>query len=789
MKRAITVAALWAASSAYGDALHATREQPLVEISHTVDITLADGVATYKVRRVFANSGKQAEEARLMIDLPFGAAATGLRIKAHSTWYDAELMERQHAAALYQELTGLGAYKAKDPALLQWMWADKLSLQVFPVMPGGASTVEYTLTVPTRYENGRYWLSYPRISTAGSGEGDREGTTHVLVTPVVTVHADGAMIDGHAAKRDTPVMLTPPVHHEWEDDPAASFVASELVVPANSHTTGAFSKAKVTVDIRHTYKSDLRVELMTPAGTKVPIHDGTGGGGNDIRGTFEVALPEATHGNGTWRLVVSDHAALDTGTLDAWSLQLGGETRAAKDLPIFIPDAPESAADAGVAPISIAASHIDTWQARLGKVVASSEHAFGRLEVDVAPELRPLPKRAQVVLVVDASYSQGRPGIDAQLAIARAYLSHIPDADVEVVAYRRRAERVFGSFVRAKDFDAALAKHPIALGNGSALDDGERLAGELLATRSGPRRVVMTTDELLRTSLTDPAAGLAAMPADAIVHVVHPILDDDDQVSLTRIDTDPLAPLATKHHGIFSELRGLPMKKAQALASTVLELVRPTRIDHLTITGLDVKDTEQLGEGAGIRVMLLDKTAPDKVTLAGELWSDPVRKEVSVAPAFSVKSAAFVFGEGGFDDLSADEQMKVAMMGRAVSPVTSYVAFEPGTRPSNVGFDDGTIGAGRYGTIGHGSGTGSGYGMVRHKPDLAGLVDTSACERKLHPADGWHVVLDVETTRDEIVDVTGATDAMATCVAEAVWATRLTAEFDLDRESFHLDFH
>jgi len=292
----------------------------------------------------------------------------------------------------------------------------------------------------------------------------------------------------------------------------------------------------------------------------------------------------------------------------------------------------------------------------------------------------------------------------------------------------------------------------------------------------------------LRTSLADPARGLTAMPADAIVHVVHPILDDDDQISLRRDDGDPLAPLATKHHGIFSELRGLPAKKSQALASTVLELVRPTRIDHLTITGLKVDDTE-LAEGAGIRVMLLDKTAPDKVTLAGELWSDPVRKDVLVGPAFSVQSAAFVFGEGGFDDLSNDEQMTVALMGKAVSPVTSYVAFEPGTRPSSVGFEDSAIGSGRGGLLGHGSGTGGGYGMGRHKPDLAALVDTTACERTVHPAAGWHVALDVETTKDEVVDVTGASDAMATCVAEAAWATRLTNAFDLDRESFHLDFH
>ena len=37
--------------------------------------------------------------------------------------------------------------------------------------------------------------------------------------------------------------------------------------------------------------------------------------------------------------------------------------------------------------------------------------------------------------------------------------------------------------------------------------------------------------------------------------------------------------------------------------------------------------------------------------------------------------------------------------------------------------------------------------------------------------------------------MTGAKDAMGTCVAEAVWATRLTDDYNLDRESFHLDFH
>ncbi len=77
---------------------------------------------------MFANPGKIADEVGLAIDLPSGAAATGLRIRAHDRWYDGDLMERGAAAARYHELTGLGAYAPKDPALLQWMWADKLYL-------------------------------------------------------------------------------------------------------------------------------------------------------------------------------------------------------------------------------------------------------------------------------------------------------------------------------------------------------------------------------------------------------------------------------------------------------------------------------------------------------------------------------------------------------------------------------------------------------------------------------------------------------------------------------------
>jgi subtilisin-like proprotein convertase family protein len=793
------LAMLAAAGVAHADELTATLEQPVFEVSHTVDIQLADGVATYKVRRQFANPGKRADEASLAIDLPSGAAATGLRIRARDRWYDGDLMEREKAAALYHELTGLGAWRPKDPALLQWQWADKLHLQVFPVLPGQVSTVEYTLTVPTRYAGGRYWISYPRVAAGANAN----PASRPLATPTVTVHpawgdaTTPIAIDGRPAAPDTPIVLTPPPHEAWQDlvgaDPAASYVASTLEIPASSHTTRPIQTAALTLDIAHTFNSDLRVELVTPQGKAVTLHDRQDGGGNGLHGRRTVALPPDTTGAGTWRLIASDHVALDTGAIDGWSIAFGegadATTATAADTPVFIPDAPESGNDAGVAAIAVVPPPIATWTARLGRVVASKQHAFARLEVDVAPQLAPLPRRAQVVFVVDASFSVGQAHLAAQLAVIRAYLSFVPDAQVEIVVVRRRATRRFGAFVPAQVALAGLDDaHAFALGNGSALDDGARLAAALIADRPGPRRIVITTDELFRDALTpDRALGaLAQAPPDTAVHVVTPVVDGDDRVTMTPASDEQFAPLATHHHGIHVELHGVPAAADKALAPVVLELVRPTKIDQLTVTGL-VTEAKALHEGDGLRIFTGLPVAPDRIEIAGKLWSDPIRKQLVPLDAFSRQTAAFVFGADEYHELSDAEMMTVALLGRAVSPVTSYVAAEPGTRPSTIGLDDGR-GLFGYGTGGGGVGYGAGLGALRGRPDLRGLIDTAACEAKARPAPGWRVALDVETTKDEIVDVAAAaSDAMAACLVEAAWSVRLDpAAFYASHDRFHV---
>ncbi|HWU91255.1 MAG TPA: hypothetical protein VN253_28505, partial [Kofleriaceae bacterium] len=547
--------------------------------------------------------------------------------------------------------------------------------------------------------------------------------------------------------------------------------------------------------------SELLLELVTPAGERVQVADG-GAVTLAPRAAFEVALPSPARAAGRWRLLAWSSSTARTGTLARWTLTLGDQTFGSADTPVLIPSSLD--ANPALATFSVAPPPIATWAGRLGRVVASGAHAFSRLELDAAPRLSDLPKQAQVVFVVDASHSAA-PLLDAQLAILRAYLAHVPDAELEVIAVRRAAKRVFGRFVPARDaarlLDDAVRAGALAPGNGSALDEGAKLAAQVLAGRPGPHRVLLATDELLRPSLTDAAAlaSLAALAPSAVVHVVvpagvapsaAPATAAPVRPSLARDDAAPLSLLATAHHGIFARVDGLP-SRAPDLAPVVLELVRPTRIDHLAASAhLTVDDT--LPEGEGLRIFESDRTAataPASMTLTGALWSDPIRLDLSATAPFSTAAAAFVFGADLHGELSEPELKTLAYAARAVSPVTSYLAIEPGVRPSKIGLGRdgtgwGTIGTGRYGTIGHGYGAGTPM-----SPDLQSLIPTAPCLRKHPPSGAWSIQLAVETTKDEIVDVSVRRGAgpLAACLTETVWSLRLDDRFDQPRDSFVID--
>jgi subtilisin-like proprotein convertase family protein len=94
-------------------------------------------------------------------------------------------------------------------------------------------------------------------------------------------------------------------------------VTSSITVP-DSLDIGSL---KVKVDISHTYISDLMI-VLSHNGTDYALWDREGGSADDIIKTFDVSVFNGTDATGTWTLKISDHAGLDTGLLNSWSLEI-----------------------------------------------------------------------------------------------------------------------------------------------------------------------------------------------------------------------------------------------------------------------------------------------------------------------------------------------------------------------------------------------------------------------------------------------------------------------------------
>jgi aminopeptidase S len=100
--------------------------------------------------------------------------------------------------------------------------------------------------------------------------------------------------------------------------PDLSTVQSPITVTGVPGTAPA--ALAVGVDIRHTFRGDLVVDLVAPDGTAYNLANRTGGSADNIIQTFTVNASAET-ANGTWNLRVRDAAAQDTGTINSWSLQ------------------------------------------------------------------------------------------------------------------------------------------------------------------------------------------------------------------------------------------------------------------------------------------------------------------------------------------------------------------------------------------------------------------------------------------------------------------------------------
>jgi subtilisin family serine protease len=84
----------------------------------------------------------------------------------------------------------------------------------------------------------------------------------------------------------------------------------------------------VSVDISHTYRGDLFVSLICPDNMVIPLHEGEGGGSDDLNETYDYSNKptlkqfEGKDVQGIWQLKVVDKWADDIGTLNKWGLKI-----------------------------------------------------------------------------------------------------------------------------------------------------------------------------------------------------------------------------------------------------------------------------------------------------------------------------------------------------------------------------------------------------------------------------------------------------------------------------------
>ncbi|MFF8402066.1 M4 family metallopeptidase [Streptomyces sp. NPDC014846] len=95
-------------------------------------------------------------------------------------------------------------------------------------------------------------------------------------------------------------------------------VTSNITV--SGRTGNAPNNLQVSVDITHTWRGDLVIDLVGPSGTSYRLKSFSGSdSADDVNQTFTVNAA-AESANGTWKLKVQDQATYDTGTINSWKL-------------------------------------------------------------------------------------------------------------------------------------------------------------------------------------------------------------------------------------------------------------------------------------------------------------------------------------------------------------------------------------------------------------------------------------------------------------------------------------
>ncbi len=103
------------------------------------------------------------------------------------------------------------------------------------------------------------------------------------------------------------------------DYPISDNTTVNSPITVSGRTGNGAASTPVAVNIVHTYKGDLKVDLVAPDGSVYVLHNRSGGSADNINQTYTVNLSSEAL-NGTWNLRVNDNAGGDVGYINSWSI-------------------------------------------------------------------------------------------------------------------------------------------------------------------------------------------------------------------------------------------------------------------------------------------------------------------------------------------------------------------------------------------------------------------------------------------------------------------------------------
>ena len=124
-----------------------------------------DQAAKVRVSQVFRNPSSVPMEAQVLFPLPEGAAVSGLTLLVDGKELTGKLMGHDEARRIYEDIVR----RRRDPALLEYMGRDLFQTSVFPVSPGGQSTVQLQYSQLLQKDSGLISFGLP-LGTAKHSE-------------------------------------------------------------------------------------------------------------------------------------------------------------------------------------------------------------------------------------------------------------------------------------------------------------------------------------------------------------------------------------------------------------------------------------------------------------------------------------------------------------------------------------------------------------------------------------------------------------------------------------------